>query len=728
MRNSWIIFRNDWRSLGKNAISWVVVLGLIVIPSLYAWFCIYAFWDPYNNTEDLKVAVACEDAGYESALVPTNLNIGKQVMAELQDNRKLDWVFLDRKAAVEGVRSGEYYAALVIPESFSRDLMSVLSEDIRPAEILFYINEKENAIAAKVTNQGAGSIQNTIDEAVAEQTSRFTLNALNTIFDIMNDQDTQVLAGNLNRTLRGISGDLNAAADTLDALCVMNDTLNDLLRTTDVLLQGLGNQLSTSAERMPSDELTDVSAQLDALGGKIDDAFRRTEQVYSAVDQWAAQYLSEMEADAGDLASSLNTCADRLQTLIARFQDLEAQVKDLAESLPGGAELSRRILNDLAVSLDRSVRQQAQVCDALREAASDLTGVSSDAVQDRQEISEVVAKCTADLRSLRRGFQDEVQPRIRSLTDALAKAEASAEAVAVGLRSTADGIQELADSAADQMDQLDRTLTATRDLLRKAAGEIERLLNLMDKEDGSGAAEILDRLMKEDASTVSGYLSSVAALDTHIIYPVTNFGAAMTPFYTSLAIWVGAIILAAMLKADVSEKKLAALSRPRNWQLYLGRYGVFLTLSFLQSLLIALGDLFFLGVVCAHPVRFVLTCLYISLVFVTVVYTLTASFGDIGKAMAVILLVFQVAGSGGTIPIEMTPPFFHRFYPLLPLTHSMAALRECVAGLYENDYWIDLGILAVYIGLSLLVGLILRNPVIELNRRLKEKLESTKVM
>ena len=728
MRNSWRIFKNDWRSLGKNAISWVVVLGLIVIPSLYAWFCIYAFWDPYNHTDHLKVAVACDDAGYENTLAPVTINIGKEVVEALRENRQLNWVFLDREEALEGVRSGAYYAALVLPADFSQNLMSILSEDVRPAEILFYINEKENAIAAKVTNQGAGTIQKTIDEAVAEKTSEITLRALETVSAALNDLDAGDLSDTLRTRLRGMSSGLSAAADTLDALCTMNRTLCELMKTTDALLQEVGTGLSGALDRMPSEALSDAGSQMDALSERLDAAFQKTDAAYSAVDRYAAQYLNDMDADARTLGDTLNTCAGRIHTVILRYQELRDSVEAVAASLPDGRELSRQMLNDLSASLEQSIRKQTQVYDALTEAASDLRDISSDAAGDQQEISAYIADCSKDLKALRSSFRQEVRPRIQELADALSQAETSARAVTDGLKSTAAEMQTLADSATEQVDRLDQDLTATRDLLRDAAGELSRLLDRLGSDNETGAEAVLDLLTNQDAGTVSGYLSSVVKLDTHIIYPVANFGAAMTPFYTCLAIWVGAIILAAMLKADVSEKTRSALTRPKNWQLYLGRFGIFLSLSLLQSLLIALGDLFFLGVVCAHPVRFVLTCLYIGLVFVTIVYTLTASFGNIGKALAVILLVFQVAGSGGTIPIEMTPPFFHRFYPLLPVTHSMTALRECVAGLYGNDYWVELRILAVYIGLSLLLGLVLRNPMINLNRRLEEKLEGTKVM
>ena len=726
MRNCWTIFKNDWKSLGKNAISWVVVVGLIVIPSIYGWFCIYAFWDPYGNTENLKVAVVCEDEGYESSLVPFTLNIGKEVQEALRENRQLDWVFLDREEALEGVRSGAYYAALVIPPDFSKSLLSILSEEVRPAEIQFYLNEKENAIAAKVTNKGAGTVQKTIDEAVAEKTSEITLSVLENVTAALDGQDVEDAAAKLLGNLRRMRDNLSAAADTMDALCSMNATLDSLLESTGSLLREMGDNTAISVEPMPSDALSSASESLSALNGKLDAVFQRTDAAYAAVDRAAAEYLQGMDSDARDAGESLADVARQIDIVIRRYQALQTNVNNLAEALPPQLDHSLEMLNQLSVSLDRSIRQQTQVRDALMEADAALTGIASDAVQDRRDISAGIASCRQALETLRNDSRKDLQPQLQALSASLAEIEASVNEAADGLRSTVTRIRDITDSTSRQFDQLDQTLADTRDLLRDAADKLDRLLSLDAEGDDPG--EILDDLLRSDPETVSSYLSSIVQLDEHAVYPVANFGSAMAPFYTSLAVWFGAIVLVAMLNADVSDRLTQTLTRPRNWQLYLGRYGVFLVLGLLQCLLLALGDLFFLGVTCAHPGWFLLTCLYTGFVSLTVVYTLTASFGNIGKALAVILMVFQVAGAGGTIPIEMTPPFFHRFYPLLPLTHSMTAMRECIGGMYGHTLLTEYGILAIYVGASWVLGLVLRNPMIRMNRFLSEKLDETKVM
>ncbi|MBR2779785.1 MAG: YhgE/Pip domain-containing protein [Firmicutes bacterium] len=729
MNNIWTIFKKDLKHLGINAIAWVVVVGLIVIPSLYAWFCIYAFWDPYNHTENLQVAVANSDEGYEGSLIPVRVNLGKEVLEELRDNKQMSWVFLDEEEAVEGVRSGKYYAALVIPESFSRDLLSILSEDVQPAQISFYINEKENAVAAKVTNQGADAVQQTIDQVFAETTSSIALNTLEMISGVMSEQDAAALSDNLKAKLEDMSFRLSSAADTMDQLCSMNSTLNSLLKATDSLLKDIGDNTynAVSGIQSPDKALKDADNELDALVDKIDRVFADTQQAYQAIDQNAADYLDAMNTDAGTVSASLNTFADQADRIIGEYGNFRDDVQALSDTLPSEMNTTRGLLNDLAVSLDRSIRQQTQIRDGLREASAGMSDVSADAVQYRKDLHLKIDESGRNIKALRNRFRKEVRPEMQELSDSLTQTVQSVRKVTDGLQDTASDMKSTADAASGQLEDMNTTLQQTRDLLRDASAKTGQLLEQSSADSGSAGA-ILRNLMNNNPDTVGSYFSSVVQLDEHVIYPVANFGTAMTPFYTCLAIWVGAVILVAMLKVRVSDAILTALNRPKNRELYLGRFGVFLLLALAQSLLVAVGDLLFLGVKCVHPVLFVLTCLYISFVFVTVIYTLAASFGNIGKAIAVILLVFQVAGSGGTIPIEMTPPFFHVFYPMLPLTHAMNVLRECVTGLYGHDLLREMGILGIYVLMSLLLGLVLRNPVIGLNEKFEEKMESTKVM
>ena len=155
---------------------------------------------------------------------------------------------------------------------------------------------------------------------------------------------------------------------------------------------------------------------------------------------------------------------------------------------------------------------------------------------------------------------------------------------------------------------------------------------------------------------------------------------------------------------------------------------LFAVIAIAQSGLICLGDLFFLGIQCEHPILFMLAGIFTSIVFGNIVYTLASTFGDIGKAAAVIIMVVQVAGSGGTFPIEMMTHFFRITYPLMPFKHSMTAMREAIAGTYGATYWTALGYLAIFLVISLVVGIALHKPLKKANDMFVESLEKTKLM
>ena len=161
---------------------------------------------------------------------------------------------------------------------------------------------------------------------------------------------------------------------------------------------------------------------------------------------------------------------------------------------------------------------------------------------------------------------------------------------------------------------------------------------------------------------------------------------------------------------------------------YFGRYLIFMLFGVAQALIVALGDLYLLKIQCLEPAKFVLAAVTASVVFVNIIYTLTISFGDVGKALAVVLLVIQVAGAGGTFPIEVTPHFFRVVNPMLPFTHAINAMRECVGGIYGNAYFEDMGKILLYLPVSLFVGVVLRKQVMKMNDFFERKLEETGVM
>ncbi|CAC9922750.1 YhgE/Pip domain protein [Aedoeadaptatus nemausensis] len=240
--------------------------------------------------------------------------------------------------------------------------------------------------------------------------------------------------------------------------------------------------------------------------------------------------------------------------------------------------------------------------------------------------------------------------------------------------------------------------------------------------------EKLNLFLKQDTEDLSRFLSGPVGTNTHRLYPVENYGSAMAAFYTTLSLWVGAVIQVALINVSTPKSYTEKYGAFKPHETYFGRLALFIAISLIQSTFITLGNLYFLGVQCLHPGYFLLASWVAGMVFTILIYTLTISFGDIGKAICVVLMVIQVAGSGGTFPIDVAPSFFRNLYVYLPFVHSMNAMKETIAGFYGNIYFKELMILQVYVAASLLLGLVLRKPLMHLNEVFEEKLEDTKLM
>ena len=272
-------------------------------------------------------------------------------------------------------------------------------------------------------------------------------------------------------------------------------------------------------------------------------------------------------------------------------------------------------------------------------------------------------------------------------------------------------------------------MNETASQLDGAVSDLKQAKDDLDKALASGDIETVKKIIGDDASSLSTYLSAPVKIERNAVYPIANNGSMMIPFYTLLSLWVGAVILVAMLQVNLGQGRREMYPGIKPSEEYFGRYGIFSLLSFGQSLFVCLGDVFFLQVQCVHPVLFVLSGVVIGQVFAFFVYTLTVSFGNVGKALSVILLVVQVAGSGGIFPIEMSGGIYEVLYPFLPFVYGMKALQACVAGIYGMELVQSLAFIVVSLGtFSLLLGLVIRKPIIKFNNFSHEQLSKTKVM
>ena len=724
--NIWKIFSGDMKKIRNNTMAWIVILGLTIVPSLYAWFNIAASWDPYANTGNLKVAVASVDEGYSGELTAINLNIGDKVISSLRENDALDWVFTTEKEAIQGVKDGSYYAALVIPESFSRDMMSFFTPDVHRSDILYYLNEKENAIAPKITNKGAGAVKNQIDEIFAKSITEVALEVTGSLSNILEKGDADRYMNNFLDHFDSAAQEVTESAETIESFALLTESLAEVANTaaelTGMMTDNAGKNQAYLAEG--TDKINDAAQKLQDASTKLGKTLDKVTEFYDSTAKKLDEIIELLNEDADAAIKKLRELEQNVdkmtQTLISLRSDLEeidAQIPEEQTILKAAVEKLTEHTNDL---IDR----QKNFAAALREAA-DKIQLAITKVNDAQV---VCRHLRADVDKIRAEYENDVEPAILELCSAMTETNGALSRVFDNLDLLAPDLEEGIGTAVLNLNDTAQALREAAKTMKNEGEGLQKTAKELRKALQSGESEKVRELLGSDAQTVSTFLSAPVVLDTTAMYPVGNYGSAMAPFYSVLAIWVGAIVLVAMLKVNLDEERKRELEDLKNHQMYLGRMIFFLIMGLLQSGLVCLGDLFFLEIQCEHPLYFLFAGWITGIVFTIIMYTLTISFGDVGKAVAVVLLVIQVAGSGGTFPIEMTPQFFQSVYKLLPFTHAMSAMRECIGGFYENTYWISLGYLGIYVIIFLFIGLVLRKPIIRLNEKFTEKLESTKLM
>lgn len=752
MQRFFAFVKRDAEHVFANVISLVVCVGMVVVPSFYAWFNIAGSWDPYGNTGNLKVAVANSDAGYTGELIPMSLNMGERMTSSLVESTSIGYTMTSEDEAIEGVQSGKYYAAIVFPEDFTTDMMSVLSSSATKPKVLFYQNEKANAIAQIVTNKASTAVQQDIDESFASSVTSVGAGVLEDLTNYLDDDQLAEFTGKLNSAVTDAQKGLQETASTTRSFASILDSASSLLGNGT---GGASDSVKATAE--VGDGLRETAGDVRSLSSAVDGA---TDSVNKALASSSASMdkvkasIDDAFSDAGDAAgasqAALVSAAGTVDTQVAELDKLldalgqtDTLTKTWYESWDNGADpgftgqigVSRDDVYSAYVTVDglnssvRSLRASlAGLSAGLRKTAGDVGTASGAAADSKQQLDDLVDKAKSGITSVQGDFEGDLRQSLGDLASKIDSAASDADAIGSSISSTLDAVNGTAASASKDLDDTKTSVSSAADSLDEAATKLGDLTSALDGALATGDMGTIRAILSGGSTALADFIAEPVSIDRDAIYPIENNGSAMAPFYTTLAIWIGGVVIAALVKCKPSEDALRETgAKPRH--AYLGRMVFFVLIGFAQTLLILLGDLFFLGIQCEHPVLFVLAGMMASFVFVNIIYALTASFGDVGKAIAVVLMVIQVAGSGGTFPVQMLPQgFFQAAYPWLPFVHSENAMRAAMFGVYNGDFWGELAMLAAYLVPALLLGLLLRKPVVRLNDWIEEKIESTKLM
>lgn len=715
MKKIFKVFLSDVKKIFSKRFAAIVMVGILILPSLYAWFNIYACWDPYGNTDNIKVAVANVDKGHE--IFGVNVNIGGMVIDNLAKNDIIDWQFTEKDKAIQSVKDGTVYAAVIIPENFTEDMASILKEEVKRPEIDYYVNEKKNAIAPKITDKVAGSIQQQIDET-------FISTVTKAISDILIETNSSIegdvnnIVSNLKDTVKNVDTELGELKEDVKTFKTLTTTMNSLLSTTKLAMPDDAFTNAATLASDTADTAKSVSNFVNDLSGSLDTIISMAENDMINISNDFTNTIASVDTEGNNVADRLDNINNKCITLNSYCSDILATVQALESYFPdlNGLKTMDTKLNDVINHLNTLQNE-------LYDSSVTLRNTGTLASQKQADIENRIATVKSILSQVKTEFKANVSTKVDTLTESLYTNLTSLSTFlttmgGVDWDKTIGSLEDGLTSASDTFDRLDNALNTAQEKIKSMLKNIEYALE-------SDQIAALKTVITKEPETTAAFLASPVNLKNNSVYPIENYGSAMSPFYTVLCLWVGALILVAMLKVHIKDAEERQL---RPIQCYFARYQLFAAAGIIQSVIVCLGDLFLLGIQCPHPFEFILAGAFTSLVFTLFVYTLVISFGEVGKAIAVVFLVIQVAGAGGTFPIETTPQIFQILNPLLPFTSAINAMRESIGGLHNADFWLYLLQLSAYIPISLFIGIILRRPLISLNKKLEGKLHETGVM
>lgn len=743
MKNVFRIYKRDMTKIFTNWVALIMMLVIIIIPSLYSLINIDASWDPYSNTKGIKIVVINEDKG--AYFKGQDINIGNELVDELKDNDKLGWEFLnDKEAAKKDLVLEKYYAMIEIPEDFSENATTFVSKDVVKPKLIYTVNEKKNAIAPKMTDSGIKSVKNQLDQNINKTVSGVLFKVLNEKgIDIQNNREKiRKMVDNIyelddnmseleNLLDTGISGteDLSKVLDkTNDMITPMSDMLNstsDLIGNSQESLNKAQGELSDISPIVKKDLvlsekiLDNSSTELKNLDEKIlpevaektlktvSDTAKATQESVNSI-KFKLKTIKKFFNNVSNINIELpsgNSQADSLKSVQNLNDQLKKQQQSI-ENMQGDLKKINKVisstidkLDTIDEKLDILINRTGDEIDKLENGE----GLDTQTLKDTIVVTDQVHTLVADIlnvydseivSSVENGFNS-----IRGILDD------GSTLVKVG-QDTIPKVEDLLSVSQDATSLSNQELNNLKNKIPEAKDKIHELADkLREMDDEDRIDELLD-MMSNSWENQSDFMQSPVEIEDNRLFGWPNYGSTATPFYTVLCLWVGGLLGSALLTQEAPKFEDGTIIRP--YEMYLGKLFLFISLGICQAIVASMGALFILKSYSVHPIMYIFYSIFVSIVFVTIIYTAASILHDVGKAIIIVILVLQMAGSGGNFPIEVTPVLFQKIYPFLPFTYAINGMRQVMAGIVYSILLRDIGILCVYMIISLLIGVLLK--------------------
>lgn len=725
MRNIIKIIALDIERLSVNVVAMVVLIGLTVIPSLYAWFNTLSNWDPYGEsaTTHLQVAVASSDQGI--MIGSYEINVGDIIIKNLKENDTIGWVFTETsEEAIAGVYSGDYYAALVIDEEFSSNMISFMGGNIENPVITYYENEKKNAIAPKITGKVKTAIKREVDQAFVSTIAETILKG-GEYFANLDEQG--------NFTGRGISkleqldSDLNGVILILDSYIAVMDSTEQITEAGKAVTSS-AKSITRLAEEMAKSSESNTAA----VGKKI-------QNTKNNLDNQIGEINGKLDSASASLTKVNTIMTDVTIPTVGKGQEIKQELETISAVLDfiTNSNIGKAVNAEVAAN-------NPELYASISATVADLNTLNQQLKADVDTWAAAEEKGSQDANNLKNNVLSDITNSRKSIDNVRALyASALSPAAQKAINSASGSIAEIekllnydaksVDKVVDDLKNYEKIMSRSKSSLvksRNEAVEMEaRLSSIIEEVKSLSQNQAYQRfleLLRSDPELLADFISSPVDVSNEYVYPVENNGSMTAPFYIVLSIWVGALIMSTILKTTI--KDTSRLHNLKNWECFFGRFFTTFVIGQIQTLITVLGAFLFVGIQCEDRFLFWAACAWTSFVYSLLLYSFTYSFGNIGEALSVILMVIQVAGAGGTFPIEVLPDVFQQLYRFMPFNYSMNAVRECIGGFYNDTYKQCMLTLLIYVGVAVFIGLVLYHPFKLLNEKIEISKEKSGIL
>lgn len=708
------IFLTDLKHLCSSFFVLVIAGGVAIIPALYAWMNIYSNWDPYGNTGNIKMAIVSNDEGYRDDTGEFH-NTGSQVLESMKDNTAINWQFpKTEKEAIDGVKDGKYYGALVIPKGFTNSMYNVFLENVDRPSITFYQNQKMNPVANKITDTVVEKVQTNINnQFIGVLTETVFQDANHISEDLKKDGGFDEIMGHMTE----VRDEMKQYQVMINKIVSSNAALTKAIDSADSEVSQIGKNAENTAKALDhsANNISKTELTIDSYTNNVNASLNTVQTTLG--NMTAVMDSAVLSGDVKQMTDAAAKSALDAQTVHENLSALEQTIIAAAGGSSPDAEEQMKAIKEQAAAVEKSLVTIATQYASAKTAAA--------AKQAEAAAAQGLREATTQVQNLQSEYNNTLMPAMKTALDSVDQTMTGAANVMRSMSLTVAGMGDVFGSLQLTIDSANTSLTNTSLVLDSLVERLDSTIDAVNEAKDDEKVKTLINTLSGDPNLYASFFSSPVEIQSNVIYPVENYGSSVAPFYTTLAIWVGALILTAILKVNPNKKLFPGANQV---QLFFGRYLTFLFMTIVQTTVTVLGDLYLLEIQCPNPFRFWVAGVITGLTFSILIYSLVVAFQDVGKALAVVMVVIQIAGSSGTYPIELLPEFFQRVYIFFPFPYAINAMRECIGGMYGHNYVFYLVELAIFIPVSLVIGLLLRKPLHGLTHYMEKRMRDTEMM